>query len=153
MKLPQVDREERPDVDRLYMTFLQVTAGGGGWPMSVCSYTGWPSNIEVLMILVGLTPDLHPFFAGVCGRSFTLIVSRSSLLSSKTYFPSGRFRQILYKLAELCAYRCVCSTDPLLIRVHESAGRANRNAARVLGNRSSSSCAPRQRFVNFLKPQ
>ncbi|KAI0371371.1 hypothetical protein BV20DRAFT_1069463 [Pilatotrama ljubarskyi] len=43
----KVDREERPDVDRLYMTFLQATSGGGGWPMSV-----W------------LTPDLHPFFAG-----------------------------------------------------------------------------------------
>ncbi|KAI0074994.1 hypothetical protein K474DRAFT_1709403 [Panus rudis PR-1116 ss-1] len=45
--MPQVDREERPDVDGLYMTFLQATSGGGGWPMSV-----W------------LTPDLHPFFAG-----------------------------------------------------------------------------------------
>ncbi|GBE89148.1 hypothetical protein BKA93DRAFT_862980 [Sparassis latifolia] len=43
----KVDREERPDVDRLYMTFLQATTGGGGWPMSV-----W------------LTPELHPFFAG-----------------------------------------------------------------------------------------
>ncbi|KAH8101789.1 hypothetical protein BXZ70DRAFT_1007034 [Cristinia sonorae] len=43
----KVDREERPDVDRLYMTFLQATSGGGGWPMSV-----W------------LTPDLHPFLAG-----------------------------------------------------------------------------------------
>ncbi|OBZ77660.1 Spermatogenesis-associated protein 20 [Grifola frondosa] len=43
----KVDREERPDVDRLYMMFLQATSGGGGWPMSV-----W------------LTPDLHPFFAG-----------------------------------------------------------------------------------------
>ncbi|RDX46148.1 hypothetical protein OH76DRAFT_1407279 [Lentinus brumalis] len=43
----KVDREERPDVDRLYMTFLQATNGRGGWPMSV-----W------------LTPDLHPSFAG-----------------------------------------------------------------------------------------
>ncbi|KAI1788099.1 hypothetical protein LXA43DRAFT_1161917, partial [Ganoderma leucocontextum] len=43
----KVDREERPDVDRLYMTFLQATTGGGGWPMSI-----W------------LTPDLYPFFAG-----------------------------------------------------------------------------------------
>ena len=32
----KVDREERPDVDSLYMTFLQATTGGGGWPMSVC---------------------------------------------------------------------------------------------------------------------
>ncbi|KAF8329803.1 uncharacterized protein EI90DRAFT_3155219 [Cantharellus anzutake] len=43
----KVDREERPDVDALYMTFLQATTGGGGWPMSVF-----------------LTPSLHPFFAG-----------------------------------------------------------------------------------------
>ncbi|XP_060067133.1 spermatogenesis-associated protein 20-like [Ylistrum balloti] len=31
----KVDREERPDVDRVYMTFVQATSGGGGWPMSV----------------------------------------------------------------------------------------------------------------------
>src|SRR5215471_7989185 len=43
----KVDREERPDVDRVYMTFVQSTTGGGGWPMSV-----W------------LTPDLQPFFGG-----------------------------------------------------------------------------------------
>jgi uncharacterized protein len=43
----KVDREERPDVDRIYMTFVQATTGGGGWPMSV-----W------------LTPDLKPFYGG-----------------------------------------------------------------------------------------
>ncbi len=31
----KVDREERPDVDRLYMAFVQATTGSGGWPMSV----------------------------------------------------------------------------------------------------------------------
>src|SRR4026208_819523 len=31
----KVDREERPDVDRVYMTFVQSTTGSGGWPMSV----------------------------------------------------------------------------------------------------------------------
>jgi hypothetical protein len=31
----KVDREERPDVDNVYMTFVQATTGGGGWPMSV----------------------------------------------------------------------------------------------------------------------
>uniref|UniRef100_A0A914RRW1 DUF255 domain-containing protein n=1 Tax=Parascaris equorum TaxID=6256 RepID=A0A914RRW1_PAREQ len=30
----KVDREERPDVDKLYMTFIQAISGGGGWPMS-----------------------------------------------------------------------------------------------------------------------
>ena len=43
----KVDREERPDVDRIYMTFVQATTGGGGWPMSV-----W------------LTPNLEPFVGG-----------------------------------------------------------------------------------------
>jgi uncharacterized protein YyaL (SSP411 family) len=43
----KVDREERPDIDRVYMSFVQATTGSGGWPMSV-----W------------LTPDLKPFFGG-----------------------------------------------------------------------------------------
>ncbi len=43
----KVDREERPDVDALYMTAVQVMTGRGGWPMTVF-----------------LTPDGHPFYAG-----------------------------------------------------------------------------------------
>ena len=43
----KVDREERPDVDRLYMAYVQTLTGSGGWPMSV-----W------------LTPELKPFFGG-----------------------------------------------------------------------------------------
>lgn len=38
----KVDREERPDVDRMYMTFLQATQGGGGWPLSVCEHDTLP---------------------------------------------------------------------------------------------------------------
>ena len=43
----KVDREERPDVDHIYMAYVQATTGGGGWPMSVF-----------------LTPALMPFFGG-----------------------------------------------------------------------------------------
>jgi uncharacterized protein YyaL (SSP411 family) len=43
----KVDREERPDVDRVYMTFVQSSTGSGGWPMSVF-----------------LTPDRKPFLGG-----------------------------------------------------------------------------------------
>jgi uncharacterized protein YyaL (SSP411 family) len=43
----KVDREERPDIDRIYMSFVQASTGQGGWPMSV-----W------------LTPDLKPFVGG-----------------------------------------------------------------------------------------
>ena len=43
----KVDREERPDIDEIYMTAVQLITGSGGWPLSV-----W------------LTPDLEPFFGG-----------------------------------------------------------------------------------------
>jgi uncharacterized protein YyaL (SSP411 family) len=43
----KVDREERPDVDKIYMAFVQATTGSGGWPLNVF-----------------LTPELKPFFGG-----------------------------------------------------------------------------------------
>lgn len=43
----KVDMEERPDVDQIYMTFVQLTTGRGGWPMNVF-----------------LTPEKLPFFGG-----------------------------------------------------------------------------------------
>ncbi|MDO9444091.1 MAG: thioredoxin domain-containing protein, partial [Dehalococcoidia bacterium] len=43
----KVDREERPDVDSVYMSFTQALTGQGGWPMTVF-----------------LTPDLRPIYAG-----------------------------------------------------------------------------------------
>lgn len=43
----KVDREERPDLDQIYMNAVQILTGHGGWPMSVF-----------------LTPDLKPFFGG-----------------------------------------------------------------------------------------
>src|SRR5918992_5958698 len=41
----KVDREERPDLDQIYMAAVQLMTGQGGWPMSVF-----------------LTPELQPFF-------------------------------------------------------------------------------------------
>ena len=43
----KVDREERPDLDAIYMNFVQMTTGSGGWPLTVF-----------------LTPDLVPFYGG-----------------------------------------------------------------------------------------
>lgn len=43
----KVDREERPDVDHIYMTVCQALTGQGGWPLTVV-----------------MTPDKKPFFAG-----------------------------------------------------------------------------------------
>ncbi|MGD9818072.1 MAG: thioredoxin domain-containing protein [Desulfomonilaceae bacterium] len=43
----KVDREERPDIDHIYMTVCQMMTGGGGWPLNII-----------------MTPDKKPFFAG-----------------------------------------------------------------------------------------
>ncbi|KAI9923611.1 hypothetical protein ASPWEDRAFT_133208 [Aspergillus wentii DTO 134E9] len=43
----KVDREERPDIDDVYMNYVQATTGSGGWPLNVF-----------------LTPDLEPVFGG-----------------------------------------------------------------------------------------
>ena len=43
----KVDREERPDIDSIYMSAVQVMTGQGGWPMTVF-----------------LTPDAKPFYGG-----------------------------------------------------------------------------------------
>ena len=43
----KVDREERPDIDKIYMSVCQAVTGSGGWPLSVF-----------------LTPEAKPFFAG-----------------------------------------------------------------------------------------
>ena len=43
----KVDREERPDIDQLYMSVTQAMTGSGGWPMTII-----------------MTPDKRPFFAG-----------------------------------------------------------------------------------------
>src|SRR5258706_12841703 len=66
----KVDREERPDVDRIYMTFVQATTGGGGWPMSV-----W------------LTPALQPFFGG-------------TYFPPEDRFGHPAFKRVLQRIAE-----------------------------------------------------
>lgn len=43
----KVDREERPDIDRLYIAYVEATTGSAGWPLNVI-----------------LTPDRKPFFGG-----------------------------------------------------------------------------------------
>ena len=66
----KVDREERPDLDTIYMTAVQLTTGSGGWPMTVF-----------------LTPDQMPFY---CGTYFPP--------EEKYGMPS--FRQVLLAVAK-----------------------------------------------------
>jgi uncharacterized protein len=61
----KVDREERPDVDAIYMEAVQMMAGNGGWPMSV-----W------------LTPDRKPFYGGTYfpARAFSALLGELATL-------------------------------------------------------------------------
>src|SRR5947207_5280765 len=61
----KVDREARPDVDEIYMNYVNATTGSGGWPLNIF-----------------LTPDLDPVFGGTYwsgpGRSPSRQVSNGS---------------------------------------------------------------------------
>jgi uncharacterized protein YyaL (SSP411 family) len=99
----KVDREERPDVDALYMTAVQLLTGGGGWPMSV-----W------------LTPDREPFFGG------TYFPPRAGVRGV------GRgFAEILGEIADLWErdhLRIASATGALTDAVRTALGRAGEPA-------------------------
>ena len=67
----KLDREERPDIDKIYMTFVQSTTGGGGWPLNVF-----------------LTPDLKPFYGG-------------TYWPPEAKYGRASFSQVLERVAEL----------------------------------------------------
>jgi len=67
----KLDREERPDIDAIYMTATQAMTGSGGWPMTVI-----------------MTPQLKPFF---CGTYFP----------PKPAYGKPSFRQLLERIVEL----------------------------------------------------
>jgi len=71
----KVDREERPDIDEIYMTAVQLMTGSGGWPLSV-----W------------LTPDLEPFFGG-------------TYFSPEDRWGRTGFRKILVQIAQIWQQR------------------------------------------------
>ncbi|MDQ2814557.1 MAG: thioredoxin domain-containing protein, partial [Actinomycetota bacterium] len=82
----KVDREERPDVDAVYMTATQAMTGQGGWPMTVF-----------------MTPDREPFF---CGTYFPrdhfrqLVLNISRAWRTQREDVADRARQIAAALAE-----------------------------------------------------
>jgi len=67
----KVDREERPDVDHIYMTAVQAMTGSGGWPLNAF-----------------LTPDLKPFYGG-------------TYFPPESRFGMQSFSQLLVRIADL----------------------------------------------------
>ncbi|KAF2772262.1 hypothetical protein EJ03DRAFT_266830 [Teratosphaeria nubilosa] len=71
----KIDREERPDIDRQYMDFLQATTSGGGWPLNVF-----------------VTPDLEPVFGGTYWPGAK---------SERAQQGGANFEQILLKVTDM----------------------------------------------------
>lgn len=95
----KVDREERPDVDDIYMNYVQATTGAGGWPLNVF-----------------LTPDLEPVFGGTYWPG----PSSTSLLGPDTV----SFIEILEKLRDVWQtqrQRCLDSAKEITKQLKEFA--------------------------------
>jgi uncharacterized protein YyaL (SSP411 family) len=94
----KVDREERPDVDKIYMTFVQATSGGGGWPLNAF-----------------LTPDRKPFFGG-------------TYFPPDNRYGRPSFLQLLRQIAELWTERrgeLAASAEDMHARLEQMTGAAN----------------------------
>jgi hypothetical protein len=113
----KVDREERPDIDQVYMTVCQMLTGSGGWPLTIV-----------------MTPDKEPFFAGTYfpresrfGRiGMTELVPKiQDLWRNERARVEGSADQITARLTAISAPRADGEVDPLLPEraVRELAGR------------------------------
>ncbi len=94
----KVDREERPDVDSVYMTATQAMTGQGGWPMTVF-----------------MTPDQEPFFAGTYfprDRFQQLILSVAQAWRSQREGVTDQARHVATALAENAAAVTRALRDP-----------------------------------------
>lgn len=76
----KIDREERPDVDAIYMNYVQATTGSGGWPLNVF-----------------ITPDLEPVFGGTYWPGPNHSMTAQGTLISQTV----GFLQILGKMRDV----------------------------------------------------
>jgi len=93
----KVDREERPDVDAVYMTATQALTGQGGWPMTVFA-----------------TPQGQPFFAGTYYPRHTF----AQLLNAVITAWQGQREAVIRQSAEIVAalaasHRVAAGTDPV----------------------------------------
>ena len=102
----KVDREERPDIDQVYMTVCQMLTGSGGWPLTII-----------------MTPDKEPFFAGTYfpresryGRigMVELVPKVEQLWSTERDKVNGSAEQISARLTTVSQPRAGGAADPQL---------------------------------------
>ena len=114
----KVDREERPDIDEIYMSAVQIMTGSGGWPLTVF-----------------LTPDLKPFYGGTYfppddrfGRpGFSSVLNEIARIyreqRGQVETTAGELTQHLQTLAQTSASTELLSPNLLRDAVRELGGR------------------------------
>ncbi len=106
----KVDREERPDVNSVYMTATQAMTGQGGWPMTVF-----------------MTPDREPFFCGTYyprAQFQRLVAGVAQAWRERRGEVAGQAREIAQALAERAAPLRGLGADPDVTALEEAAGQA-----------------------------
>jgi hypothetical protein len=138
----KVDREERPDVDRIYMSYVQASTGSGGWPMSVF-----------------LTPDLKPFYGGTYfppedryGRiGFRTLLERIAEVwekdPAKVTEAAGRAAQALQAYVEVNASKADVAQPGVLTHTYEQ---FKRSYDPTYGGFGGAPKFPRPVIFNFL---
>jgi uncharacterized protein YyaL (SSP411 family) len=137
----KVDREERPDLDDVYMAAVQAMTGSGGWPMSVF-----------------LTPDLEPFFGGTYFPpddrqglpSFRRVLSAiSDAYANRRAEVSAQGRQLAAHLREQLAVR-VGTSEPELAHLAAAASRLGQAFDDVHGGFGGAPKFPAPMTLEFL---
>jgi len=133
----KIDREERPDIDRVYMDFLQVTTGGGGWPLNVF-----------------VTPQLEPIYGGTYWPG----------PESERAEAGGSFDEILEKIATAWndqESKCRENASQITAQLKQFAQEGNLNNSKLDGESGLSSDLPDlqafddafQHFKNRFDPE
>jgi len=138
----KVDREERPDIDSLYMKVCQMITGGGGWPLTII-----------------MTQDKKPFFAGTYfpkGNSYGRIGMLELIPKIKTLWNDNR-DQLIESSEEVMKHLQDIFTQPLLSQdisredvLHEAYERFWRDFDRGNGGFERAPKFPIPHIIGFL---
>ena len=135
----KVDREERPDIDRIYMDVLTATTGHGGWPMTVF-----------------LTPDQKPIFAGTyfpkepMGHHASFMDVMTAVLKAWTTDRVGAIEQAESIAATISARQNERSSLPRIEDIEQAVNRMSASFDRVNGGFGNAPKFPQAPSLEFL---
>jgi len=114
----KVDREERPDIDHVYMSVCQVMTGSGGWPMSV-----WLRSTLIVGLILYLATGLAMVQQDEVG-----VVRRFGAVQSETWAP-GLHWGLPWGLGQLDGVKIGQTSHPDIVDVHVALAATERGHA------------------------